>query len=185
MSTITKSSSTARAEQLLAGTKVKYPNGSDKLSFGGADYTVAEVEAKLQSVVDLRGAAEEAKAASKTKVAAEQARLPALRVFMGAYVAFLKAAFGNVPDALAIFGLPPKKVRAPLTAEQTAAAVAKRAATRAARQTKGKVARKAVKGNVTGVAVIPIVAGKPEPAPSAVTEPSPAPAAGASATPTR
>lgn len=185
--TTTKSNTTVRAQQLLAGTKVKYPNGSDKLSFGGADYTVDQVEAKLQSVVDLRAAVESAKAVTKTKLAAEQAQWPALLLFLSAYVAFLKAAFGNAPDALAIFGLPPKKVRTPPTAEQTAAAVAKRAATREARQTTGPVAKLAIKGDVTGVVVTPIKAPKPAAAPPAPTEPSPAPVppTGASATPTK
>ena len=45
---------------------------------------------------------------------------------MAAFVAFVKATFGNSPDVLADFGLKPKKATTPLTVEQKAAAAAKR-----------------------------------------------------------
>jgi hypothetical protein len=186
--TTTKTSSTTRATQLIAGTKKKYPNGSQVLSFGGGDHTVDEVTTKLQSLVDLRTEAENAKATAHTKVATERAQLPALLVFMSAYVAFLKATFGDTPDALVIFGLPPRKQRTPPTADQQAAAVAKREATRQARGTRGPIAKKAVKGNVVGVEVTPLT----QPAPAAQTPPaapapapSPAPTAGTGATPAK
>jgi hypothetical protein len=47
---------------------------------------------------------------------------------MAAYVAFVKATFGASPDALADFGLKPRKARPPLTIDQMAAAAAKRTA---------------------------------------------------------
>ena len=53
---------------------------------------------------------------------------------MSAFVAFVKATFGNSPDVLADFGLKPRKARTPLTIDQMAAAVreARRNARRAA-----------------------------------------------------
>jgi hypothetical protein len=72
----------------------------------------------------------------------------------------VKAAHGTSPEALAAFGLHPK-ARVPLTVEAQAAAIAKRAATRAARHTMGSRQKKAVKGDVTGVVVTPIFAPAP------------------------
>jgi hypothetical protein len=158
MGKTTKTETAARAGDLVAGTKKHYPNPGDKLAFDGASYTVQEVTDHLQSVVTLREATEAAQATAKAKVAAEKAQLPALLAFMAAYVAFVRATFGNSPDALADFGVEPKKAPTPPTIEQRAAAVAKREATRAARGTKGPKARLGVKGAVTGVVVTPIVA---------------------------
>jgi hypothetical protein len=104
------------------------------------------------------------------------AQLPALRIVMSAFVQFLRAAFGNQPDVLADFGLVPRKAATPLTVEQKATAAAKRAATRAKRNTMGAVQKKSVKGTVTGVTITPIAA--PEPvAPVTATPTAPIPGA--------
>jgi hypothetical protein len=116
------------------------------------------VEAQLQALVTLRTDAETAKAAAKARVALERAQLPALRAFLLAFVGLVKAQFGTQPDVLADFGLRPKKVPAPMTPEQKAAAKAKRAATRKARGIIGSRKRAAVKGDVTGVIVTPVTA---------------------------
>ena len=93
--------------------------------------------------------------------------MPHLRVFLDAFVTFVKAAFGTSPDALADFGLQPKKAKAPATVTAKAAAAVKRAATRKARNTMGSQQRKLVKGDVTGVIVTPITAPAPvTPAPN-------------------
>ncbi len=55
---------------------------------------------------------------------------------------------------LADFGLEPRKEPTPLTAEQKAAAAAKREATRKARGTSSAKAKKAIKGNVTATLVV-------------------------------
>ncbi len=109
---------------------------------------------------------EASKASTKAKLDLEKAEAPALRTFMGAYVTFVKAAFGTTPDVLADFGLHPK-TRAPLTAEAKVAAAAKRKATRAARNTLGTVQKKSVKGAVTGIVVTPITAPRPTVTPAA------------------
>jgi hypothetical protein len=145
---------------LIAGAK-KHFSTTSSLVIGNATFTPAQIEASLQTLSDLRTAVDDAKAVTQTKVAAEVAQAPALRSLMAAFVAYVKVTFGKTPDVLADFGLKPNKVRAPLTAAQTAAAVAKRAATRAARNTKGAVQKKAVKGNVTGITVTPITSAQP------------------------
>jgi hypothetical protein len=109
---------------------------------------------------------------------------------MSAYVAFLKAAFGDTPDALAIFGLPPRKLVKTPTAKARAAAVVKGEATRAARGTRGKVAKEDVTGGVVDVVLTPVKAAEPQPiaAPAtgtaAATPPSP-PAPAPAASPTK
>src|SRR5262249_13139594 len=141
MSKNIKIRSMTRAKKLLAGTSKKYVNGKQVLSFGGGDHTIDEVTAKLQRIVDLREAAEEAKAIARGKVADERAELPALLAFMSDYVAFIKATLGNTVNALAVFGLPARKEPSVPTVEVRIAAVEKRKATRTARGTRGPVAK--------------------------------------------
>ena len=147
------------------------------LAFANGSFTVSQVTAKLQTIATLRSDTEQAQATAKAKVAAETAQLPALLAFMSDYTAFVKATFGNTPDVLADFGVPPKKAPTPPSAETKLAAVAKREATRAARGTKGSVQKKSVKGNVTGVVVTPVTA----PAPASP-QPAAAPATGSNGT---
>jgi len=143
------------AEQLAAGTQ-KHLANAGQLTFAGGTFTPAQVIDRLESFGTLRSDADAAKAVAKAKVAAERAQLPALREFLLAFVAVVKAQFGASPDILADFGIQPKKARKPLTAEQKAAANAKRQATRKARGVIGKVNRAKVKGDVTGVTITPV-----------------------------
>jgi hypothetical protein len=151
MSTISiksKTSQASHAKQMLTGANKHFPNASDKLTFGGATYTVSALTMLIQSFVDLREAVDASKAATKAKIEAERAQAPSLRGVISAFEAFVKAMFGNSPEALADFGLSPRKARTPLTAEQKTVAAKKRAATRAARHTMSSKAKKAVKGSV-------------------------------------
>jgi hypothetical protein len=134
--------------------------------------------------VSLRQAVEAADAVAKAKLAAEEAQAPALLSLMAALLQYVKLTFSGSPDVLVDFGLKPKKARTPMTAEQKAAANAKRKATREARGITTKAAKKAMTGNVVGVNITPVVSpvAAPSPAP-VVTQPtapnaSPAPAAG-------
>jgi hypothetical protein len=144
-----------RAKRLADGT-TKHLDVAEKVRLDGQVLARDDVAAKLRALGALRDDVDAADATTKTKLEAERSQGPALRAFMAAYVALVKLAFGNRPDILADFGLSPRKAPAPLTAEQKAAAVAKRAATRAARGTKGPRQKAAIKGNVTGVVVTPI-----------------------------
>ena len=158
-----KSTDVALAMQLLAGVKKHFPTASS-LTFGSATFTPAQTEAFLQTLIGLRTAVDDAKSATKAKIVAEAAQAPSLRSQMAALVAYVKATFGNSPDALADFGLKPKKTAAPLTIDQLAAAAAKRAATRAARHTMGPKKKQQVKGTITTIATSPAA---PAPAPVA------------------
>jgi hypothetical protein len=147
------------AKQLGAGA-TKHLTGVTQVPLAGATYTPAEVTTKLNQVVQLRTDVEAAKAQAKAKLAVEEADMPALRTIMDAFVSYVRAAYGTEPDTLADFGLSPK-ARAIPTVEAKAAAAAKRASTRKARNTMGPKQKKGVKGDVIGVTVTPITAMAP------------------------
>ena len=68
----------ALAKQLIAGTKKYFANVSS-LTFANATLTPVQVEAFLQTRIDLRTAVDDSKAATKAKIVAEAAQTPALR----------------------------------------------------------------------------------------------------------
>jgi len=108
----------------------------------------------------------------KTKLETEKLQAPAADAFFDAFVQYVRATFGNSADVLSDFGLAPKKSRASLTADQKAAATAKRKSTLAARGIVGKRKRATVKGNVTGLEMVPIIQGPDAPAEQASNAPS-------------
>jgi hypothetical protein len=178
-----KETDMALAKQLIAGVKEHYSTASS-LTIGSQSYTPVQVEAFLQTLIDLRTAVDDAKSATKAKIMAEDAQAPTLRSQMAALVVIVKASFANSPDVLADFGLKPKKVRTPLTIDQMAAAAAKRAATRAARHTMGPKQKQKVSGTITTI-VSPPSADAPAPiVPAPVASaPNPGTSAGAGTSP--
>ena len=64
------------------------------------------------------------------------------------YQTWVATTYKGTPSTLADFGVTPRKVRTPLTAEQKVTAAKKAAATRAARHTMSKKQKKNVKGTV-------------------------------------
>lgn len=155
----TKSQVVVVAKQLIAGT-AKHLSSSTQVALLGSSFTPDQITSKLQQLVTLRSDVDAAKATAKAKIANETAQAPALHALLSAFESFVKAAFGSSPDVLADFGITPKP-RATLTVEAKAAAVAKRAATRAARHTVGPQKKQGIKGDVTGVVVTPITASAP------------------------
>ena len=135
----------------------------------------------FQLIIDLRKAVEDAKAATATKVAAEEAQIDSPYALLTAYVDFVKTTFAQSPDVLADFGLKKKASAAPATVEAKAAAIAKRESTRAKRNTMGSKQRLAVKGTVTVVVVTPNDAAK-EPVVTASPANAPQGAGGGSST---
>jgi hypothetical protein len=179
-----KGTEAALATQLVSGTQKHFATIAS-LMFAGGSFTPAQVVAQLQQLATLRTDADNAKAALQAKLAADTVQAPALLTFQRAYVQFVKATFGNSPDVLADFGLKAKKARTPLTVEQKAASVAKSAATRSARGTKGAKQKLAVSGAVTGVVVTPVTAAKPAaPVTSGTSTPAGPPVASATTAPT-
>jgi hypothetical protein len=144
-----------RSRALAAGS-AKHLDAAEKVRIQGEVLAAPDVVARLGALPALRDGVETAGAAVEAKLEAERTQGPALRRFAAAYQAFVKIAFATRPDILADFGLEARKPRRKATAEEQAAAVAKRAATRAARKTMGPRQRQAIKGDVVGVTVTPI-----------------------------
>jgi hypothetical protein len=154
-----KGQSVVVAKQLIAAT-AKHLTNSTPVVFAGSSFTADQIASKLQVLVNLRADVDSAKAAVKAKVSAEVTQSPPALAFMSAFRSFLKVHFSTSPDVLADFGINPK-ARAPVSVEAKAAAVAKRAATRAARHTLGPKQKQGIKGAVTGVIVTPVAASSP------------------------
>jgi hypothetical protein len=196
MSSTGKNAKAVQVANMITGTKKRFPNGTQQVTVGGVTRTIDQLTAELQTFVDNRTAVETAQATAKAKVEAERAQAPSLLALIAAYVTFVRLNFGNAPDALIDFDIPPTKTRTPLTTEAKAVAAAKRAATRTARGTTSKKAKKNVKGNITATLVVtPSASPAPStpvasPVPSTpVASPAPAasgnaPAGGTPATPT-
>jgi hypothetical protein len=159
MSTKGKGTAVDLAEKLIAGTNKHLANVTQVMLAGGS-FTPTQVTAKLQALVNLRNDVDAAKASTKAKLATEKTDMAPLRIFMDAFVTFVKAAYSTSPDVLADFGLHPK-ARTPQTVEAKAAAAAKSKATRAARHTMGTKQKKSVKGAVIGITVTPVTAPQP------------------------
>jgi hypothetical protein len=173
-----KNSKAAAVTKLIAGARKHFPNGNLEIPIGGTPMTIDAATKELQAFVDNRASVVAAQATAKTQVAREKAQMVGLNAFISAFTAFIKAAFRGKADVLADFGIQPPKVRTPLTAEQKAVAAAKRAATRAARGTKGPKAKKAVHGNITAELVV--TPGHPTTPEAPQTAPATAPATAAS-----
>jgi hypothetical protein len=148
------------AKQFIAGIG-KHLANAQSITFGSATLTPADLTQRLQTLVNLRTSVNAAKATAQANLVAEQAQSPALTSQLTGFKAYVKASFSKSPDVLADFGLTPNKARTPLTVEAKAAAAAKRAATRTARHTMGKVQKLDVTGDVVGVTVTPVTAPKP------------------------
>jgi hypothetical protein len=172
---------TAQATQLIAGV-AKHLASMSSIMLESTAYTPAQITSDLQQLVSLYAAVAAAKAAYQAKLAAVKAQAPNLLSLMAALVAYVRLTYANSPDVLADFGLPPKKEKTPLTTEQQTVANAKNAATREARGTTSKKAKKAVKGAVVGVTVTPVVAGPPVASSSTPSAAAAAPAVAATGT---
>jgi len=167
------------AKQLIAGVG-KHLANVQSITFGSATLTPADLTQRLQTLVSLRTAVSGAKATTQANLVAEQAQSPALTSLLTGFKAYVKASFSNSPDVLADFGLTPNKARTPLTVEAKAAAAAKRASTRTARHTMGKVQKLDVTGDVIGVTVTPVIAPKPVASAPVASAPSGTASAGSS-----
>ena len=150
-----KNKKASEVGQLISGIRKHYPDGSTKVPLGpDASPTVDELTSELQTLVTNRATVVAAQANARAKVDVEKSQMASLLALASAVVAFIRFTFGNSADVLADFGLAPRKVRTPMTAEEKAIAVAKRAATRKARGTKGSRQKKDVKGAVNATLVV-------------------------------
>jgi hypothetical protein len=146
MTTKNRTSTQGKDQQLISGIQKNLEQMSS-LFLGGTTYTPASLVAFIQSRIDAANQSATAKAAWQHAGASYIALNKQADVVVHDLKQLVIGAFGGTSPKLADFGFAPKKVTV-LTPEEKAAAAAKRAATRAARGTKGPKAKLAIKGTV-------------------------------------
>jgi hypothetical protein len=175
---VTKVTLAQHVRDLIAGTQKHSPNG--QLTLGGEAFTAQTLIQTLQSLGDALSTGDTAKASWQDALKNLADVKAKVRPLLGAYRSWVVATHGNAPATLADFGITPPKARTPLSADQKAAAVAKRKATRAARHTLGPKQKKGIKGTV--LATAPQNSAPPATVPAtpstATTPAAPAPKAG-------
>jgi hypothetical protein len=144
---VTKVTLAQRIRGLIAGTLKHSPGGS--LTLDGQPFTADTLIQVLQSLEDALSKVDTAKASWKDALKGLADVKAKVNPVIGAFRTWIKATHGSAPATLADFGMAPHKVPTPLTAEKKAVAVAKRAATRAARHTVGPKKKAAIKGDAT------------------------------------
>jgi hypothetical protein len=163
MSKSNRSTTQAHDAQVIAGIQ-KDLHAASSLPLGGTTFTPATLTQLVQSRIDAASGVANARAvwldaAAKYKVLSAQVSL-----VVNGLRQYVVNAFGADSPVLADFGFTPRK-KAVLTTEQKVARAQKAKATRAARGTKGKVQKKAVKGSVevtvtaTPTMTVPVPAG--------------------------
>ncbi len=174
MATTAKTNSALKNSKLFAGIQKRFPTlNLNSFPIGGSILTLVQVVAAMQPIVDAGNAVLTSRSGWQTAVQADRVMQAQSKAFLSAVKQAIYVLFGNNPDALADFGLLPKKVRVPLTPAARVVAAAKSAATRKARGTSGKKAKQAVHGTVAdtiGVSTAGGTGGKPAiiPPPNAV-----------------
>jgi hypothetical protein len=150
MATRAKSSRSDRNRLVIDGVK-KHLASATSIIVGGVSYAPVDIEKILQDSIDAAGATSTATAAFHKAVAAEKAANAKGDALYRGLRKYLTNLYGTQPDVLADFGimLPTKRVP---DANTVATAVAKRAATRAARHTMGTRQKQGVKGTATPAA---------------------------------
>ena len=152
---------------------------TSSITINGTAYTPADLKAVFQSQITAIDANQALHKQLTDGVANAKALAKTVNNMFHLLRSALIAQYGKNSNAvLNDFGMTVPKTLGAKTVDAKATAQAKRTATRAARNTMGSVQKKAVKGNVVGITVTPVVAGTPSPAPSspATTPPSATPA---------
>jgi hypothetical protein len=176
------------ADQKLIDGLTKHASTITSLVIGGVAMATKDIIGTLQTRISTSNAALTTRATWQAAVAADKAERQKTKTIVSGVQQALMVAFAGQIDALADFGLTPRKVPVITPAEKTER-TAKALATRAARHTLGKVQKSKITGDSPATATpapAPLPAG-PSPAPvaapaapvspaPAVTPPTPAPA---------
>ncbi|MGH7435516.1 MAG: hypothetical protein ACRENE_07560 [Polyangiaceae bacterium] len=151
------------ADQALINGLNKRAATLSTFTVGGATLKTSDVIAALLAEIAAENAVAPARASWEAAVQAARTQTAKTKAIASGVTQSLQLIFKGQTEALADFGLKPRKQPAPRTPQQKAAAAAKAKATRAARNTMGSQQKKAVKGDVTGVTVTPVTAPAPQP----------------------
>jgi hypothetical protein len=166
-------------QKLLDGIQKNTP-AMGALFIKGVSYKPADLALPLQARIDSANRVLAAKAAWSEAVQADRDEQAKSKTFVSDLRQALKVAFGGSIEALATFGLTPRKTPV-LTPEQRTAAAEKAKATRAARHTMGPKQKAQIKGTVAPAATPATPAPAAAPATPAPAAPSPVAAAAAPA----
>jgi hypothetical protein len=150
-------------QELIAGLTKHQPTLSS-LVIGGTSFKTADLNGILQTRIDAATKAVTARATWQAAVKADIEERTKTKTFVSGLRQALQVAFAGSIEALADFGLKPRKARV-TTPEQKAAAAAKAKATRIARHTMGPKQKAQVKGTVPQAA--PVTPPSPTTAPAA------------------
>ena len=154
----------------IAAMQSAWPADQKAVTLLKVSYTPAELQQKLQSLLAPFQAAVDTHSAWMTALADRNDAVLPTQAFMSAFYVALPQYLGPNNADQSKFGKKPPKARAPLTAEQKAAATTKRNATRAARHIMGPKQRKAIKAPVSTAAPAPAT---PATTPASTTKPGP------------
>jgi hypothetical protein len=126
---------------------------------GKQTYALQDVLNVLQARVDTALAVNPVRAAFEAAVKADRDERSKTRAFVRDIRGLVRAMFGDNPDIIADFGLPPRR-DSKLTVAELTTAIAKNKATREARGTKGKKELAKIHGTVPEAA--PVAAATPK-----------------------
>jgi len=149
------------ADQKLIDGLTKHAATIPFVVIGGTSLSPAALIAAMQARLAAAAATVTTRATWLSAVKADADERAKTKTLVSGIRQAMQVAFGGSIDALADFGLKPRKQPAARTPEEKAAAVAKAQATRAARHTMGPQQKKGVKGAVTGVVVTTVSASQP------------------------
>jgi hypothetical protein len=149
---VNKATLEQRVRKLIAGTLKHPPAGP--LTVAGQSLTADAIVQVLQSLVDALVKVGAARAAWQEALNEMHGVHAKVVPFIGRYRSVLTGMYGDAPGTLEDYGLTPRKVPVPKTAEQKAAAAALRKATRAVRHTMGKRQKAKIKASAPAQPVV-------------------------------
>jgi hypothetical protein len=158
-----KAAALARVLALIAGLQKHFPSGS--FTIGNVAYSTSALVGVIKGLADALAALATARANAKDALANVKTQAATVDPVIAGLEKQLESMFAGAAQNLADFGIEPPKARQPMSAEVLAARKAKARATRAKRGTLGPKAKQAIKGDVTGVQIIPVTS--PEASPPA------------------
>jgi hypothetical protein len=130
---------------LIEGLKARY-GASAKLTLAAGTFTVKDLGQLFQELVDAHQAVVDARVNVRSASKARSAKTVQGRAILKSVKSYLLAVYGD-PKDLATFGLQPRKAPTPPGVKAKAEALDRREATRKARGTMGKRAKKQIRAN--------------------------------------
>ena len=148
----TKASRLALEKSLIDGTQKHLANQT--FVIGKQTVTAQDVINVIQGRVNTAQAVNTAKAALQAARKTDTDQRALTKPFEDSFIAIVQGMFKDTPDILADFGLKPRKAPK-VTVRVKAEAIAKNKATRVARHTTGKKAKKLITGTVNAAPAAP------------------------------